>query len=61
MPKVRRPSPAAPHEPDRVPGILRNRHAGATPGCNPRSGYPGDALREPDVMGCKILIAAIRA
>ena len=61
MPKVRRPSPAPSPEPDRVPGILRDRHTGAPPECNPRSGYPGDALREPNVMGCKILIAAIRA
>ena len=64
LPPVREASPGCgegmrAHEPDRVPGILRDRHA--PPGCNSRSGYPGGALREPNVMGCKILIAAIRA
>ena len=31
------------------------------PGATTGSGYPGGAVRAPNVMGCKIRIAAIRA
>ena len=31
------------------------------PGAITGSGYPGGAIRAPNVMGCKILIVAIRA